>query len=395
MSYIEQIKSKISELRCVDILTEDMVWQEHGTLIWRAEKFDGFPFFYNIYRYQDYYSFSLLALILLKNNLKPNKLALDIINAPVFDNLPGNMTVDNEIEKLGGPFTKQFDLNNIDEYCTLLAKAMIKDIDIIEEKHPGKTNIIMCGGRDSMNLLLLPWKNPVVAFSAQPNFPLVASFIKNNKLNIELFELKDNFDEKTLKDELVEACCRTDLAHWRWGADLIQTSKKYERNAILWKGQLGDVFMTDSWKHFITPYVEPQRTVRRIYKKISYLLPQFINHKIGKKYQPVVINRVWEVCSSLQGGHVSFLRALMDMLVLSAYNGPNVSKVLERADLGALCQNDIRPKVGKILFGKNVFYPAENPHPEMSNFRENLHSPKLFYDALRAEGVEIIEQSRV
>lgn len=392
--YIENLRNRIKEIRQVPCLTEEMVWQHHDIYIWQADKFEGLPSFYNVYRYKNYYSFSILALIVLKNSMKLNQTAVDTIFAKNFANHPGNYTIDQEIVKIGAPHDCCFDITDIDDYCRLTADALKKDIKIIEDKNPGKTNIIMCGGKDSMNLLLLPWENPVVALSAEPNYQLVKEFVAQNNLNIDVLKLDDTNDRGELDYEIVEACCRADLAHWRWGADLRKIADTYQHEAIIWKGQLGDVYYTNNWKNFITPYVEPQRTVRRLYKKFSYLLPQFINKKIGHKFQPIVIRRVWEVCSSLQGGHMSFLRGLMDMLVLSAYHGPNMSSLIKKADLGALCQNDIRPKIGKILLGRDVFYPESNPTPKMSDFRTGLHLPDNFCALLEQAGIEVIRESQ-
>ena len=130
-------------------------------------------------------------------------------------------------------------------------------------------------------------------------------------------------------------------------------------------------------------------------KKISYLLPPFINRMIGRKYQAVVINRVWEVCSSLQGGHMSFLRGIMDMLVLSAYHGPNVSNLIEKVDLGAVCQKDLRPKIGKILLGHDVIYPEINPHPITSEIRKDLHKPEKLCSALEKVNVKTIYPAKI
>ncbi len=390
MNYIETVREKVKTPRRVPVLTEDMVWQEHGPLIWQADRFEGTPFFYNIYKFDNYYSYSPFALILKKNSLKINQVALDALSDEMFSNHNGNYTIDEEIAKIGAPHECSFRYNNVDEYVSAIADGMVKDIELIEQKNPGKTNIIMCGGRDSMNLLLLPWKNPIIALSAKPNYPLVRKFIKDNNLDIPIRELKDPNDPVRLKSEALEACCRADLTHWRWGVDLCNVSDEYSKNAILWKGQLGDAYLTHDWKNFITPYVEPQRFFRRSYKKFSYLMPQFIHTIVGHHFQPIVIQRVWEVCSSLQGGHMSFLRAIMDMLVLSGYHGPNVSKIIANADLGIVAQRDIRPLIGTKLLGREVNYPMENPHPKISEFRKDLHHAKLFADMLEEAGVEVV-----
>ena len=395
MTYLEKIKSKIKDPVYVPVLNEDMVWQEHGTLIWKAEKFEGEPFFNNVYRYNDYYSFSLLALILLKDSLKINQVALDKIAAPMFSNNGGNQTIDAEIVKMGAPHPCRFDHNDVDEYVKLIVDALIKDIKHIEDKNPGKTNIVMCGGRDSLNLLLLPWKNPVMALSADPNYPLVKQFIIDNNLDIPVRKLEDPSDDDRLKNEVLEACCRANLMHWRWSVDLCNIAEEFDHNAILWKGQLGDVYLTHDWKTFITPYKEPQRFFRRAYKKFSYLLPQFFHTWVGHHFQKIVVDRVWEVCCSLQGGHMSFLRGLLDMLVLSAYHGPNVREVISKADLGIVAQRDIRPKIGNLLLGREVKYPSENPYPKVSEFREGLHEPERLANMLQEAGIDVIWPSDV
>ncbi len=390
MEYIDKLREKLSDTRHTAILNEDMVWQVHEPLIWQADHFEGRPSFYNVYRYKDYYSYSLLALILLKGRIIINQHAVDKTNSEGFSNHDGNYTIDIEIEKIGAPHTCRFDITDANDYCSLVAKAMVTDMELIEAKNPGKTNIVMCGGRDSMNLLLLPWKNPIVVLSAEPNFQLVCEFVKNNKLNIEVRKLEDSYDEQALQDEVVEACCRAGLSHWRWGVDLRNVAREYGHKAIIWKGQLGDVYLNENWKDFITPFVEPQRTVRRTYKKFSHLLPQLLHRAVGHRFQPVVINRIWEVCSSLQGGHMCFLRSLTDMLVLSGYHGPNMRALISTVDLGEVCQDDLRPAVGKLLAGRDVYYPDNNPWPKTSSFREGLHKPENFINLLRAADVEII-----
>ncbi len=51
MDYINTIKEKIKEPTQVTVLNEDMIWQQHGPLIWQADAFQGEPFFYNVYQY--------------------------------------------------------------------------------------------------------------------------------------------------------------------------------------------------------------------------------------------------------------------------------------------------------------------------------------------------------
>ena len=390
MRYINKIKEKIKYVEKVNVLNEDMMWQHHGPLVWEANDFDGIPSFYNVYKYKNYYSYSILALVLLKNNIKINSKVFDTVEEANFVHHFNNETIDLEISKINALHDYNYSITDVDEYCCHIATALKEDIKLIEEKNEDYINIVMCGGKDSMNLLLLPWKNPVVAISAEPNYNLVCEFVRNNNLNIDVRKLEDTFIENALDTEILESFCRADLTHWRWGVDLQKIVSEYSNKSIIWKGQMGDLYLTDNWKHYITPYVEPIRTIRRIYKKFSYLLPYWIHRRVGHKFQPVVLDRIWGICNNLQGAHMSFLRALTDSLVLSAYHGRNVRAVIAKADFGAVLQKDVRPKIGKILLGRDVIYPKSNPSPKVSSFREGLHKPDRLIELLQNIDVEII-----
>ncbi len=95
----------------------------------------------------------------------------------------------------------------------------------------GWTNIILCGGKDSLNLLLLPWKNPVVVASLHPNYPLVAEFIREHNLNCDLIELDDEYEADRDREILIN-CCRNDLAHCRWGGHLSAVSAQETTSKI-------------------------------------------------------------------------------------------------------------------------------------------------------------------
>ena len=37
---------------------------------------------------------------------------------------------------------------------------MITDIERAQAAHPEVTHVVLCGGKDSLNMLLLPWRRP-------------------------------------------------------------------------------------------------------------------------------------------------------------------------------------------------------------------------------------------
>lgn len=394
MNYINRLVEKSKNVKIVDVLSEKMIWEEHNsTIIWQANKFDGTPCFYPIYNWNNYYSYSILALIIKKHSINFHVDVAETVGSKYLSVLSSNMTIDKDITRIGKAHEYEYSIVNEQEYCEKIAAALVEDVNHIETKNPNFTNVIMCGGKDSLNLLLLPWKNPVLAISAEPNYNLVVQFVKQNNLNVKVEKLEDKYDEEGLQDEVLEACCRVDLSHWRWGIHLKEIISGLSNKAIIWKGQLGDVYMSPTWKSYIYPPKEPILFLCRVYKKLSPFLPDILRRKIGKMIQPSVIRTTWDKSASTQGCHVGFIRALSDCLVLSAYHGPNVMSVFSKAELGAVAQRDIRPYIGKILLGKDVIYPTDNPAPEVSLFRENKHRPKLFLESLKAIGIKIENRS--
>ena len=177
------IKNYIGKIENCRVLNEKMIWSINGPTIWEADRFSGSPVFYPVYKYKDYYSYSLLSLILMKKCLKVNNCWVKNSLRRNFVYNSGHDTIDQEITRLGGPPKCGLKIRKPAEYAQKISQALIKDCDEIEKNHPGYTNVIMCGGKDSLNLLLVPWKNPVLVASASPNYELVQKFISDNGLN--------------------------------------------------------------------------------------------------------------------------------------------------------------------------------------------------------------------
>jgi hypothetical protein len=387
LSHITELKKKINDVVEIDKLTEQDIWESHSSIIWKAKSFEGNPSFYPVYKWQDYYSYSVLALILKKNILSLNEKAKEFIENKELSIIPNNLTIDKDITRIGKAHEFIYSIDCVDLYCQQIASALIKDIALIEDKHPEYLNIVMCGGKDSLNLLLLPWKNPLLALSAEPNYELVCEFVKQNNLNVTVEKLEDLYDEDMLQDEIAEACCRADLSHWRWGIHLRKIVAKHSKRVVIWKGQLGDVYMAPTWKTYIYPKQIHIQFICKVYKRSSMFFPKFVNKRIGRLIQPAVIRSTWDKSANLQGSHVGFIRALADCLVLSSYHGENVLKVFSKAELGLVAQKDIRPHIGEILLGRKVIYPKSNPAPKESAFREGKNSSEHFLNVLMKEGV--------
>ena len=381
---------KLVVKECDFVLRESDIWEcNDKTNLWHAKESNLKPSFYPIYQWQNYYSYSIFALIKFKQSLSLNYKAAEFVKKTNYDVIPSDLTIDREIKRVGGPHECSFDIKDVNEYIEKLHHALLKDIDFIETKNNNKTNVILCGGKDSLNLLLLPWRNKTIAYSAKPNFDLVKQFIVDNKLDIECFELVDKEDKALLSREKLENCCRADLSQWKWTAHLVDIAKKHNREIVFWKGQLGDLYMDETWKRYIFPTNFTKLFFRKIYKKLSNYLPNIINTYIGHKIQPSVISASWNKSATMQGSHLGFLRSMTNCLVLSSYHGKYVRNVISKADLSRVANTDIRHLLGEKIAGRKVVYPVTNPGPKPSSFREGLSSVDEFMREIKNENIKL------
>jgi hypothetical protein len=365
-----------------ELLTEATLWAQHGPAIWKPRRVDLNPSFYPVYRWRDLYSYSLVALILKKGHLDVNPRPLRAALRPGFQYWGGNDTLDNEIFRLGRPHASATHITSPEAYAERLATALCEDIAAAERLHPAYTNTVLCGGKDSLNLLLLPWQNPIVALSAAPNFDLVCQFVAQNRLSVEVQRLDDRADSEVQEEEAFLGCCRTDLAHWRWGTHLQQIARERGPHSLFWKGQVADLYTTPKWKAFIEPPSKLAVYPRKAYKRLGKYLPTALNQRIGRILQPGVIRSTWTRCAALQGSHMEFLRELTGCLFLSAYHGPSVQRVWCEVDLASAAQSDMRHLIGRALAHREVVYPNTNPAPPPSSFRAGLGSPARFFALL-------------
>ena len=79
--------------------------------------------------------------------------------------------------------------------------------------------------------------------------------------------------------------------------------------------------------------------------------------------------------------------------MLSAYHGPAVTDVLRRIDLCHAVNEDVRPRIGNLLFGASVVWPATNPAPAPSRLRRGLNSVAGFLEQLQRRGVRVVTDS--
>jgi hypothetical protein len=356
-------------------LGEDDLWLTPGPAVWQAERFVGAPFFYPVYRWQNLYATTPLPLIVRKGALELDADVARRVRRTV-RYLPTNATIDRHVRRVGSPAMSTLELSDPREYIAAWTDALRRDIAFTERTLPGHTNLVLCGGRDSLNLLLLPWQGPVVAVSAPPNFPLVQQFVRDNKLSIDVVPLADD-DASLLDSEIALNSCRIGLEHARWFAELRALAATYDRRCTFWVGAMADVYTTAKWQRYSHP---SWLSTWRGWPGLRALG----RHEAGQSYFAWTCyyrGAMW------QGVYMSLLRELTDAVVLSAYHGPAMRALMLRVDLRGAAPSDIRPAIGEALAGGPVAYPTQNPSPPASAFRHGVSHLGKFLEVLARHGV--------
>lgn len=375
-------------LRKQAVLDTSDFWMQHDVDIVQAERHSGTPFFYPIYKCGDAYSYSPFALLRHKGQFTPNPEALADILDPRNDVSLPDLCIDTEITRIGGPPQLGTGRRDIPDYIDAMARAMQADITAVEARNPGYTNYILVGGRDSLNLLLADWQNPVVVLSAAPNFDLVQTFVAQNGLGFEVRELTDTPPENGLDREIAEACLMVDLTNWKWAPDLVQLAQDVDHKAIFWKGQFADAVLTDYWRSYTYRRPGYVKFAKKVWRRAARVLPNLISYWPDQLFLEDYRQSIWHRGAVGQGAHLGFLRALTGCLCVSAYHGPQTAQVWLDADLRLLAQQDLRPQIGEALLGRTVNYPASNPSPPASEFRAGLRSLATFETASHRFGLD-------
>jgi len=372
----------------LDPCAASSLWTRHGSYIFQCADLKDDLNFYPIYRHGDLYSFSILPLIAAKGGLALND---EFVRANLLDGsdvaLP-NPTIDRDIIRLGGPAVFDQSITDWATFISTFADAISCDIDEVCAANPGKTHVILCGGKDSLNILLADWKAPVIAYSAEPNFPLVRQFVADNGIDIEVRRLDDIDPGDGLAREIAEAACMVDLSNWKWTAHLKQISDDLDHQVVFWKGQVADAFLTNYWRSYTSSRSEPYKFFKKACRKVAKTAPGLVDPIFAKRAIADMEQAVWQRAGVGQGAHLGFLRSICNALFLSVYHGPRAYDVMRRVNFQALSHEDIRPAIGAALLGREVRYPTENPAPPASSFRTGLRTVDQFTGALKTLGIK-------
>lgn len=342
------------------------------------------PYFAPVYRYRGLISYSLLQLILEKGNLRLNPRTVSLRANNERNYTPPGYLIDLEIERDGGKLRFKREIQSGQEFVNTLSEAMITDTRQTEADFPGYTNVVICEGIDSLNLLLLPWSNPVLVASADPYYLPVRRFIEKNGLKFDVIKLEDE-RSANLEREILINCCRNNLAYSRCGGHLAEIAAGYGRKIIFWMGQDGSAFMTPRWRNY--RYYSPQNG-ESFRGRLSLdpddwpvSLQRARHHILGP--QNSFFEASWKQGAHGQGVHMGFLHELTGVPVLSGYHGPHVTDVISRTDFEQAVQKDLQPLLGEKLSDGPVIYPEANPDPPASSIREGISGVETFLQVLK------------
>ena len=360
------------------VLSPYEVWTTPEVGVWEAEGVEHQPFFYPLYQHGNLYSHSPLPLILNKGYIAPNMKYENKIRVARRAGVPyvsSNETIDEEIVRVGKPLRSLYEITGEDALVDAVTSAMVSDIRNVEDRFPGYTNLILCGGKDSLNLLLLPWENPVRALSAKPEHPLVQEFIHRNGLPYHVRELRNEGDCRSMA--VLANCGRCDPDTINWLPELRQETRQHKHKVIVWMGSMADAWLTPGWRRY---YVHAHRWARlqRVYKKRSGAFAtqrRFTNTSYFR-------GAMWQgVCHSV-------MQTVLGVPVLSGYHGPAISDVQRRVCLRGAVRRDIRPVIGARLASSDVWYPRDTTGPGRA-LKRKLNRSEEFFHVLADIGIEV------
>lgn len=324
------------------------------------------PCYYPVYRYQDYYSHSPIPLIHLKGAFVPDRKYLAMARLRQLPYIATQRSIDREITRIGAPRFSSREIQSTDLYVNQTAKALQEDMAAVEKALPGYTMVILCGGKDSQNLLLLPWRNPVLVVSGEPNYPLVKQFVRENQLAWPCVWLDDSGADAAVGLASLGAL---DLQHFRWIRHLRQIAADHGNKVCFISGHLGDVYMTGHWSSLIdfsTPWFLSYFPVRYGLWRLRNRLRKWWYAGAGNgDSQRYFEHCLYWRCAMWQGMYTSVMRTVLGTPVLSGYHGNAFQELVSKVDLEHCVKADVRPAIGKALLGREVWYPEKNPSPPM------------------------------
>lgn len=238
------------------------------------------------------------------------------------------------------------------------AEYMTTFIHRIEDQFPDHQHIILTGGMDSQLISLVPkqtdnWH----VFSAEPNYSIVTEFLDRNDIDVNSVIHHDNRNDESLDDlqrKLVAADLMADPRHLRWLSSFKELVQDFGGDCIIWSGTSADA---------IHAYHRDFHT--------------------AENYFDCHLRRVasWQAISH------QVMANFVGVPQLSPYHSPEIwDDVYRHYDPDMMSpEMDLRPRIGKILSGGEVWWPNRNPGPSPYQYDFEFDPIQLFIDGVQAK----------
>ncbi|MGQ5515601.1 hypothetical protein ACUJ40_04800 [Halococcus saccharolyticus] len=266
-----------------------------------------------------------------------------------------------EISSMGRniSFEPDFSLSSDSKLIKLTAIHLESYINEIERKYPEYHNIILMGGKDSQIIGLVPkitdsWS----VFSADPNFPLVQKFIKENDIKVEKlyrYDGKNREDRATLTRKMICSDLRADPRHIRWRRRLREIADSYDSKCIFWSGTEADTIFS----HF----------------------PLYHNQNREEYF-----SRHFTRATNFQGTTHQTTKNFTGCPMISPYHSERFWRtVMEHYDPGMISKNtDLRKRLGERVAGQSVSWPKANPAPDPYRYDYSVNGYQMYVDYIKS-----------
>jgi hypothetical protein len=292
---------------------------------------------------------------------------------------PTFLTIDQEVMRARTEHRRStLELTQAEEIVELAAKLIQDYVTEIEVRFPGYVHILLMGGKDSENIILTKRKERWVVLSGEPNAPLNEQFIETNSINVEKFVAAPNLHENALlRKEIIASDCFYDVNAFRYVERIYDLVREHNGKVVLWMGSSGETIFS-YWGEF-------HRCNDYFAKYIFYVgMAMGIWHQLYKNLFNIPVLSPYQSPRFLDELFYRF-----DPYIVEQANSHRFAPYfLDRGDGRQVEYHgvDLRPEIGRILLGRPVIYPCENPGPSQSGRNRHLSIP-IYISQLRCDGI--------
>lgn len=260
-------------------------------------------------------------------------------------------------------FVPDFSINDTQTIVRLSAGCIQDFIRHIETLFPHHQQVVLAGGRDSQIILAVRkvshdnWH----CFSADPNYPLIEQWLRQNSLKIRSLIRHDNRNEETRHETVEKIICGdlyADPAHMRWLPTLRRLAQKFGGRCIFWAGTMS------SLAHF--------------YHSSALHISGVDHLRFFQSH--------FDRTSSWQGNYHQIFKNFVRCPLLSPYHSREIwEQVYSHYNPEAVTEGmDLRPALGDTLYGSRLAWSDQNPSPSAYAYKYPLEPKQVYIDFIRS-----------